>query len=743
MKKFFALSAVGAVVLNAAFFGMAHAAGTLAAPSGLSLAGATPTSIALSWYVPSDSQGTITSYTIYRNGAQIATINPGTYVDTGVNSSGFAYFLDTNLSPSTSYTYAVSAKDSAGAVSPQSAPFKASTLVQPVSNVQQWSLGDYRSSSTSLSDINWPSLTHISYFCAHVNSDGTITLDDNTGAANLVSAAHLHNVKALMALCGGTNPDTIGAAIANNLNTLIDSVKNTVNTYGFDGVDIDWEGSSINYANYATFLADLRAAFGTSKLLSAYTAEWMGPSNWTALYPYLDRVNVMAYDLEDPGFVFYNSPLYSVNGGYSIDSEIQAFLGAGIPAAKLNMGFPLYGYIVQGGCQDANCAQGMTAPLQTWTTGPSFTAATYRYLAENYNLATTSSNTAWHWDVYTDVPYLSISSSNPANDMFITYENAQSIRDKINYAQANGLGGWSMWTVGQDTMASGVTPTQQYPLSSVIAEELAVNAKTSAQNTSSPSAIPVPAENSSPAQTASVSPPAGTTPHLPDGSLITGPDGVKVYIVNAAGYKRHIFNPAVFDMYANLSWNAIQQVSQTTLDAYKTSDLYRVAGQSAVYQVTENANGTASKQWLDMTTAQFLACGYSPNQIFTVNQQEADYYPTAGSMLATSCSSLPQPSPNTATSSATPAATNASSGGLTQDLSYGNNNSQVQLLQTELQDLGFFPQDVTPNGNFGPITLQSVESFQVKYGIATPGTPGYGDVGPETRGELNKLFPNS
>ena len=67
---------------------------------------------------------------------------------------------------------------------------------------------------------------------------------------------------------------------------------------------------------------------------------------------------------------------------------------------------------------------------------------------------------------------------------------------------------------------------------------------------------------------------------LSDGDLMRGPDGIKVYIVKPlvhgsyAGWKRHIFNPAVFNMYANLSWSKIKPVNQATIDAYHSSDLY-------------------------------------------------------------------------------------------------------------------------------------------------------------------------
>lgn len=77
---------------------------------------------------------------------------------------------------------------------------------------------------------------------------------------------------------------------------------------------------------------------------------------------------------------------------------------------------------------------------------------------------------------------------------------------------------------------------------------------------------------------------------------------------------------------------------------------------------------------------------------------------------------------------------------LTEPLFYGSSGSQVVLLQNILKQLEFFPKEVDSNGNFGPTTLKSVQTFQNYYNIASSGTQGYGFVGPRTRAELNKVI---
>lgn len=75
----------------------------------------------------------------------------------------------------------------------------------------------------------------------------------------------------------------------------------------------------------------------------------------------------------------------------------------------------------------------------------------------------------------------------------------------------------------------------------------------------------------------------------------------------------------------------------------------------------------------------------------------------------------------------------------TKSLKFGSNEKQVILLQNLLKKLGFISKSVKSNGNFGPVTLKAVQSFQIKYKIAKKGAIGFGQVGPNTRRELNKL----
>ena len=76
---------------------------------------------------------------------------------------------------------------------------------------------------------------------------------------------------------------------------------------------------------------------------------------------------------------------------------------------------------------------------------------------------------------------------------------------------------------------------------------------------------------------------------------------------------------------------------------------------------------------------------------------------------------------------------------ITRNLSKGSRGTDVKELQAYLAgDTEVYPEgDAT--GFFGPATQRAIGRFQVKYGLAKPGDPGYGEVGPKTRAKLKEL----
>lgn len=96
----------------------------------------------------------------------------------------------------------------------------------------------------------------------------------------------------------------------------------------------------------------------------------------------------------------------------------------------------------------------------------------------------------------------------------------------------------------------------------------------------------------------------------------------------------------------------------------------------------------------------------------------------------------------------TPAAVVTGKITLTANLSKGSRGASVKSLQQFLNTHGFVIATTGPGspGNetdlFGNLTVKAVQKLQEQYGIASPGIPGYGTVGPKTRAKINELSAN-
>ncbi|KAL0952638.1 hypothetical protein HGRIS_006884 [Hohenbuehelia grisea] len=155
-----------------------------------------------------------------------------------------------------------------------------------------------------------------------------------------------------------------------NRTTFKNALVSAVNTFGLDGIDIDWEypnstgagnpHSSADAANLLSLFQTLRGALGSSKIISAAVPHlpWLGTNgkpltDVSAYAAQLTYVNIMNYDVwgasSSPG---PNAPLGNLCGTStqpqaSAQAALSQWTKAGFPAGKLLLGLPLYGYVSQ------------------------------------------------------------------------------------------------------------------------------------------------------------------------------------------------------------------------------------------------------------------------------------------------------------------------------------------------------------------------------------------------------------
>lgn len=131
--------------------------------------------------------------------------------------------------------------------------------------------------------------------------------------------------------------------------------------------------------------------------------------------------------------------------------------------------------------------------------------------------------------------------------------------------------------------------------------------------------------------------PVASAATIVDGDVIRNPSAAgmaqfDVYIVKTVGtkkFKRLILNPAVFTSYGHLKASNVKLVTQAEMDAYTTSALVRVDGDTKVYALVPQ-DDVGMKSWVNVDSATFLAAGADADSVYTINSTDAGNYTATG-----------------------------------------------------------------------------------------------------------------
>jgi len=361
----------------------------------------------------------------------------------------------------------------------------------------------WEQSSMPPSTIDFTVVTHVIHFSLIPNSDGSLDSSGNVltpaYCSSLVSATHGAGRKAIICV-GGASTETgfQGATTTANRAAFINNLTNFMATYGYDGIDVDWEPlPASDFNQFTNFVTALRAAlnrFPSSKLLTvaagAYSEYGDPPASeyvmFSALQKQFDQINIMTYDLSGPyaGWVtWFNSPIY--DGGYrfpstgglvpSVDGAVNGFAANGVAASKLAIGIAFYGDVWSGGA--GTSTGGASLPRQSWTNAPSMGQLAYSGILSSYY-----QSNLYFWDTNAQAAYLSIDNPGSANDKFISYDDQHTCQAKVSYARNHFLGGVMLWELAQAHFPAS-PPAQRDPLLSSIKQALATPLFTGIQRT--------------------------------------------------------------------------------------------------------------------------------------------------------------------------------------------------------------------------------------------------------------------
>jgi len=310
-------------------------------------------------------------------------------------------------------------------------------------------------------EIDAQSLTRINYAFANIQ-DGRIVPGFAKDAENFafLESLKLQNPSlTVLVSVGGwlwsTNFSDVSLT-PQSRDVFIDSVMEFLTRYKLDGLDIDWEYPGMPGAghpfraedkqNFTLLLKELRARFDaeTAKthrrlyltIAAGASDEFLDHTEMAQVQRYLDTVNLMAYDYYEPSsdaITGHHAPLFTNPDDpkkVSSDASVQAFEKAGVPATKILLGLPFYGHM-WGQVADRN--HGLYQPGKPVPNGYSnYGAITANMLGQGFDR---------YWDAKASVPYL----YSPTKQIFVSYEDPESIAVKCNYVLDRKLGGVMFW----------------------------------------------------------------------------------------------------------------------------------------------------------------------------------------------------------------------------------------------------------------------------------------------------------
>ncbi|XP_037510731.1 chitinase-3-like protein 1 isoform X1 [Rhipicephalus sanguineus] len=344
-----------------------------------------------------------------------------------------------------------------------------------------------------------PSLcTHLVYAFAKLENgviaafDAYLDLKDNYGLGmyekvNKLKVTHPH-LKTLLAIGGwneGSQKYSQMASSPEGRQRFAQSVLSFLDKHGFDGLDLDWEypaargGVPQDKQNFVLLIQELRKVLGPGRLLTAAVSAGEstvdGAYDVPAITRYLDYISVMAYDFFGAwnSYTGHCSPLGVRENAseeekkLNVETAIRMWLNKGADPNKLLLGMPLYGRTFTLANPSNN---GFLAPtVGPGPAGPVTGESGYL----GYNEICTQLKTSKDWKITRD-PRV-VAPVAVKGNLWIGYDDAQSLTAKVLFARSLGLAGAMVWSIETDDF-SGTCGGTKNPLLRAIRDTLESNA---------------------------------------------------------------------------------------------------------------------------------------------------------------------------------------------------------------------------------------------------------------------------
>jgi len=290
-------------------------------------------------------------------------------------------------------------------------------------------------------DVN--GLTTLAYFSVDANPDGTLDQSgpgwngyESQDLVNLVNRSHAAGDRVVLTVTdfSQSSLDAITAdpgAPARLSAALIAAVS----AKNLDGVNFDFEGQgSADQAGLTRLITQVSAALHaanphwqvTMATYASAAGDAGGFYNIAALAPALDGFFVMAYDMNSQSSPSATAPL--IGGGFNDTEALQQFTAV-VPASKIILGVPYYGY--------------------DWpTTDGTITAQATGSEAPLSDAVIAASGHPTYWDPSTDTAWTSYQVGQQWHETY--FDDPTSLALKAQLAASYHIAGLGIWALGMD-----------------------------------------------------------------------------------------------------------------------------------------------------------------------------------------------------------------------------------------------------------------------------------------------------
>ena len=251
------------------------------------------------------------------------------------------------------------------------------------------------------------------------------------------------------------------AATAESRAVFLESVMQFLKAYDLDGVDVDWEYPGLPGAgnrfrvedkqNFTLLLGGLRERFDQEKratgrrlwltIAAGASDDYVSHTELSRVQDLVDSVNLMSYDFYEAGsdpITGNHAPLYTDPEDPKKDStdlEVRAFGSAGVSPQKIVLGVPFYARLWG---RVPNRHHGLFQPGKPIPNSyQPYSAIAGTMRAGGYTR---------YWDAASQVPYL----YNADKEIFVSYEDPESLALKCKYVLSHHLGGVMFWSYMND-----------------------------------------------------------------------------------------------------------------------------------------------------------------------------------------------------------------------------------------------------------------------------------------------------